>query len=334
MSMMLTLEVIVLDMCVWLTFGKTRAKIRPNCQKSRDMDQQTTEVIREIGATLHRGDPVTVFDRGIVMPGDPAGFTAIPGEEISNDAIGTRRSETGPGQGPTGREGPPRRERTPSPTTKVICSGFTAIQDDQIEEVEDAYPGTRVWRTDEGIWLLSESVIVDTLGHRATFLSAIPDSDRLMPKSWGYWCNLLSCRWIGPRHTNFPDGSICAFNPNDLNWIPQDGLVALLDLYTVWATQQLHLELFRQWPGYQHAPHAYERLTEFKPDEYCGCENYKNKYGDCCMKADRQKGLAAAFREFAPFSLVNRAPPPSIEAFMNSRRSPPSMKEFVFSPMP
>ena len=162
------------------------------------------------------------------------------------------------------------------------------------------------------MWLLTDSRIVDGLSKRATLLSMIPFGAGGRACAWGYWTTPISAIWIGPRHTNFPDGSVCAFEPKDGTWGVGDPIIQLLDLYTVWALRHLHLEMFDRWPGFQSVPYAFERLMELRPGEFCGCDRLPHRqYSDCCQQADQAVDRAQARSEFLKFTdgVTDRRPP-------------------------
>ena len=254
---------------------------RPEC------DSAAVQRIETIGSQLERGIFPRVFDGGFVAPS----VSAIPfsmGAELNHV-----RSETSLRLGPwtSGRRTPgawASREgaaRTPSETSSIECTGVPQHYKSELGEVHAAYPGTCVWSSEEGIWLLSESSVVSGLKQAAVFLTAVSWSFKAA-RSWGFWReSSINVRWIGPRHTNFPDGSVCAFDRDDQTWVYGEPLVNLLDLYSVWALRHLHLNLFRRWPGPQSVPHPYERRSELKADELCGCESGK-QYGACCLPHD------------------------------------------------
>ena len=106
-------------------------------------------------------------------------------------------------------------------------------------------------------------------------------------RAWGLWCaGRVGATWIGPRHTNYVDGSICAFEKDAGTWSFGDSLVALFDLLSVWAIRQLFAESFGRWPGPQASSYPYERLLEFQDTEHCGCAKPKGRYGQCCKPRD------------------------------------------------
>jgi hypothetical protein len=161
------------------------------------------------------------------------------------------------------------------------------------------------------------------LGFGVEFLVCLQFAPFPAIRSWGFWTDR---GWIGPRHTNFPDGSICAFDLRDGTWQLGDPLVQLLDIYSVWALRHLHLSEFNRWPGPQSVPFLYERLWEFKDDELCGCGATEDKtYAECCKPGDLR---APAVQEAVNFSLPRfgglRAPPRMVTEFQCGLAEPPA----------
>jgi hypothetical protein len=165
----------------------------------------------------------------------------------------------------------------------------------------------------------------------ALFLTGISYA-RAAVRSWGFWTNLVTPPgWIGPRHTNFPDGSICAFFPDDNTWVPGDPLVELLDLYSLWALRHLHLRTVGRWPGAQAPCHPYERLLEFGEREYCSCGSGLH-YAQCCRAADLARNRIA---DAVNFNLLtrgyNRRPPDTVVGFMSGHQSRPPRLADMFT---
>ena len=244
--------------------------------------------VQALGLQLDSGLFPEVLDGGFVAPS----VAAVPqylGAETQN--VGTRPFPFAPGT-PASSSGAasvsPSSETTarpPGATPSLERSSVRARYEDELDSVQSAYPGTRIWHDEDGMWLLCESSVVQGLNRAATFLVAFSWSKAAV-RTWGFWRdNAIMVRWIGPRHTNFPDGSICAFDPADRTWVFGDSIITLLDLYTVWAFRHLHLELFDRWPGPQAVFHPYERRVEFRPDESCGCGS-RRTYRDCCAPRD------------------------------------------------
>ena len=282
--------------------------------------------IRMLGLQLDRGFSLEVSDGGLVAPSG-ATVPQYLGAETEN--VGTRSFPSTPAASASSSgaaSSPPSSETTPpSATASLERSGIRARYEDELGSVQTAYPGTRIWHDEDGMWLLSESSVVHGLDRAATFLVALCWSKAAV-RAWGFWReNAISVRWIGPRHTNFPDGSICAFDPVDKTWAFGDPIVALLDLYTVWALRHLHLEWFDRWPGQQAVFHPYERRVEFRPDESCGCGS-EQSYRDCCAPRDAARKFVPDFVSFAlRFSGGLRVPPPRMAEIALNATQPPSI---------
>lgn len=282
------------------------------------------QAVHRLGFQLDRGIFPEVSDGGLVAPS----ATAVPqhlGAETQN--VGTRlfpftlEASASPSGAPSA---PPSPEATASGAApSVERPGIRARYEDELDSVQTAYPGTRIWHDEDGMWLLSESSVVRGLNRAAMFLVAFSWSKAAV-RAWGFWRDsVISVRWIGPRHTNFPDGSICAFDPIDRTWVFGDSIITLLDLYTVWALRHLHLELFDRWPGPQAVFHPYERRVEFHPDESCGCGSDRT-YRQCCAPQDAARRLIPDFVSFARhFAGGTRALSPNIaQAALNAARPP------------
>jgi len=188
-----------------------------------------------------------VMDGGFVSPGKPA-VPFHPGEE--NQDADSASSAAPSSEGSTS-------SRSPGAAASLERPVARAFYENDLINAQAAYPGMRVWDQGEGMWLMTESGVLPHLTKAATFLTAINFSNQLV-KSWGFWREYaIGVRWIGPRHTNFNDGSICAFEPTDGTWTFGSSLVQLIDLYSVWALRHLHFELFGRWPGRQVAHHPF-----------------------------------------------------------------------------
>jgi hypothetical protein len=166
----------------------------------------------------------------------------------------------------------------------------------------------------------------------ASFLTGISFSNGAV-RSWGFWGPSRSpTAWIGPRHTNCPDGSVCAFDPVDGTWCFGDPLIQLLDLYSLWAVRHLHLRLCGYWPGLQSVAHSFERVWELQAHERCGCGRSEKRYQDCCRDDDlRGNRIAGAVRFHLTFGL--RRPPPEIWQFVRRQSDPPALRKYVTLPL-
>jgi len=295
------------------------------------MNDQVRSVLREIGAQLDRNCFPTIHNGGVVVPSSAPVVATALGTETANATRRPIGPPTGSWEGSTSWQRTAGRPRTTRSTSSATCQRFRAAYEAQLTEVWSAYPETSVWFQDGGMWLLTNSSVLSGLGKSATFLVAIPFDPQLRVRSWGFWTTAIGVSWIGPRHTNWPDGDICAYTPTDGTWRPGGNLVTLLDLNTLWAVRQLHLEEFDRWPGYHSAPHPFERLTELRDDEFCGCENGSLLYRDCCKSADLAEDRASIALHFSRNYMRNghRAPPHDLVAFALRRSDPPQLNAFL-----
>ncbi|MDH5518141.1 MAG: hypothetical protein OEY36_10060 [Gammaproteobacteria bacterium] len=279
------------------------------------------EDLRLIGLQLDKNIFPRVLNGGVVMPSKTAIPSIIMGE-VSNDERRKRqkRPETRQGQRPPRWQGETRGRRKTSGATQVISSSIHEKYMDELVSLKEAYPGMKIWEQKDGMWLLCQSALIPNALHRAIFLCGIPFDPRKRVRSWGFWNEGV---WIGPRHTNMPDGSICAFEPSDGTWLPGDSIIKLLDIYTLWAVRHLHLQVLNRWPGAQVAHHAYERLSELKEDELCGCGSFTKKYGECCRPNDLRRDRVADATKFIFDGGADRKPPEDVMRFIDEKDTPP-----------
>lgn len=287
--------------------------------------------LRRIGEDLDRDRYPDIWDGGLVSPGGFA-VSPFPPGELKDAADETRRepergSATGSWQraaGWQGAAGGSGAKTTSAPS--VLGNGLDERYEQQISEVELAYPGLWVLRQPGGLWLSHSARLVPGISTWARFVTAVP-YDGSLPKSWAFWNN---GQWIGPRHTNFPDGSICAYDVADLTWRAGGPLVDLLDLFTLWSTRHLHLRHLGRWPGRQVAHHVCERLTEVNNSELCGCGSSK-RYEQCCKTRDSSIDLVAAAVSFACNFTSRRQPPREVfDLFTGRTAMPPQIESLSF----
>lgn len=289
-------------------------------------------MLREIGHQLDSDIYPVIKNGGVVAPGASAEYKPLLGnKEIKNEQQRQGRSETGSRTGTTKRQRQTEGGGAPNPPTSIISPDLQVTYEGELGSVQEAYPNTRVWHQSEGLWLLSESALIPELQQKALFLTGIPFDRTRVVRSWGFWVGvpLKYPTWIGSRHTNFPDGSICAFDPSDKAWRIGDPIVRLLDLYTLWALRQLHLNTFGRWPGKQVAQIPYERITELKKDEFCGCDQSDKLYGDCCREKDISRNLFAEYNYYLLRTGGIRRPPVSVTNFIRSQNDIPRITDLI-----
>ena len=292
------------------------------------MESRALDMLARIGDQLDQHVFPYVANGGVVVLND----SAVPSTQ-STEKIHGRQKERGPAarprQGTTGRKGSPVGPTPSGDAASVIGSGPQAHYELELRALEGQYPGAQFWHQEDGVWILTSSQLLPGIQQQAMFLTGISFPGQSV-RSWAFWqLALASPAWIGPRHTNFPDGSVCAFEPSDGTWAFGDPIVKLLDMYTVWALRHLYLREFGRWPGHQSIHFAGERLLELRGDEHCGCSNSKRLYADCCMPSDIAGNRLAMALDFLWATGGARRPPEAIETFVSAKQEPPSLGDLV-----
>jgi len=299
------------------------------------MNSDCKDSLRLIGQQLDWLIFPRVKNGGIVVPSEPAIHFQPLGKEKNYESKRERRSTTEPWaradrwQRAASEFRASGGSRTASNTTSFLGSiGRHVYKAEELTAVCKAYPGTRIWEQGENFWLHVESSLLPGLQHKASFLVLISVTHQTV-RSWGFWDSCaVGVTWIGPRHTNFPDGSICAFEPKDGTWQFGDSLVKLLDIYSAWALRHLHCEIFGRWPGPQSVALPFERMMELRDDELCGCGHLQKRYADCCKPTDMKRNRIAEAVLFGIFSAWSvRCPPVPIIEFMLLRSYPPAVSD-------
>lgn len=293
------------------------------------------ERLRELGQHLDADAYPRVFNDGIVALSSPGVDVLNMSAENDYEYKGKSRPAAGSRQGTAGSEGAAGRSRSPGKTEPSGCWPLRENYLGQLGAVFAAYPRSAYWLCDEGMWLSVESAVLPELDRSATFLIALPFRFSAPVRAWAFWNRVVEFEWIGPRHTNAIDGSICAFNPTEGTWRSGRSLVELIDQYTLWALRHLHLELLGRWPGQQTAQFIYERLTELRGDERCGCGADAPLYRDCCQQSDLVADKLQAALEFVGgfLKFKPRKPPASVIQFLWNRVDPPVFQSSGPDPM-
>ncbi len=249
----------------------------------QQFEQRPRDTIKLVGSQLDGHVFPMVGVGGIVLPSRAASEQVSLGEVDQDEFDRPRRSAARSWQGTTGRQ------RPSSSAPSIVCGGESWEYEARVqEEVDDAYPGARCWRLGSSLWIIVDSAISADLPYSARFVIELKH-DLRNAVAWAFWVGALIAtpQWIGPRHTNYPDGSICAFFPSDGTWVFEDKLVTLIDIFSVWALRHAFLEKFGRWPGAQHMRSRHERRWETRPGELCGCGSANKTYEMCHQSADR-----------------------------------------------
>lgn len=298
------------------------------------LSPEARAVLQQVGSALDGHRRLVVHTHGLVAL-DHESPTATAAKENGYERQAKGRSAARARKGSTRREGPARGSRPAGAASRIGGVMLRAAYEGQVIRLAEAYPTLQTFPDGNGMWLLARSSIISGLAREATFLVALPYRSGAGPRAWGFWTAGGQSRWIGPRHTNFQDGSICAFSPHDGAWSEGGDLRTLLDLYSAWTLRHLHLEVFGRWPGKQYAlfgadppAQAYYRLSECKEDELCGCGSETRRYAECCKPFDQQWNvvdLMSFFLRKVPGGFNNRQPPASIVDFVEGRSAIPAI---------
>lgn len=239
--------------------------------KIRLTDQHLSK-LADIGMAFDIGHMARVHDGGRVE------ILETPEKERVNEQQQRARGSSAESRQRT--EGP---RRTPGEPGAVWSNG--SCEWARLDEVRLAYP-TQIIPAAFGLWTVVKSKPLGHDGPQATFVVSVPTFPHPIIKSWAFWRTGEFPKAIGPRHTNFPDHSVCAYAAEDKTWLPHFGLLPLVDLYSTWVVRQLYFNAFGRWPGDQIGMSALYRRTEFLDEEWCGCGSGE-RYGRCHGPADR-----------------------------------------------
>lgn len=297
------------------------------------MNPQTAELLHQIGEDLDHGMFPSVYDGGLVWPARADVVFQLPGLEIQNGQTSSASQSWHPWQ--TGTSGTSR----PSPTAASEPAGSASTAPslacgvyglpESVRALAAAYPGTEAAETREALWLRVPASLLSHLGYRAIFVVALLPG-RGIERGWAFWDHgIWGLQGIGLRHTNYGDASICAYDSCDGAWDYGYPLVALLDLFAVWAVRHLFLSQFGRWPGPQASFSPFERLREFRDNELCGCALPKGRYVDCCKLGDLQL-VSQARNEMISQALIPRAIPAAVRSFADDMIPPHIAYDGVF----
>lgn len=255
------------------------------------MNQHKRHFIESLGRNLDQCIFPEVLDGGVLQPGTRSVVPSLPGESTNRDTETKPSTASGTPRHTCSRQSA-RSPGAPCYPASVPCANTLsqfADLEGNIATLMRSYPGTQSLPLGHGVWLQVPCAVMPGLGFEALFVIFIQPTLRQVV-AWGFWkAGTIGLRWIGPRHTNYGDGSICAFDLRDDTWRFGDPLTRLMDIYTVWAFRHLHLETTGRWPGPQASVRAIERLTEMRSDELCGCDVPKGRYEHCCHPKDLAK---------------------------------------------
>lgn len=272
------------------------------------MNERGRKRLVELGELLHRDEYPHVGTDGRVMP-EPDHPGNGPGEGAGDDV----QREEGGSEGPEARQGQgTAAANTSAADPEALLIGQPGLTEEVRHDLGvamSAYPSMRLRLVPPVVWLLTENTPITGLSDKAYVLTVVSmDARRFLAgrttvaASWAWWD--VGIR-IGPRHTNYGDGSVCSFEPSQHTWTVGQPLVRLLDLHAVWVARHVFLRYLGSWPGDQTLHTAHERLAEHRPGELCGCGSFR-PYEACHREADLVTPPYARMREF-----LRRFPDPS-----------------------
>lgn len=270
------------------------------------------------------GQAIDIDRQAIVFDGGEVGIIGNEQKENESESEGTRGSSAG------SREWAEAGSwRAAGEASRIGRIDEQAAGVEGLDNLSSAYPAIIKFSND-GLWIIVMSKPLGRGGPQVTFVVAYPYLAKVEPRAWGFWKLGEFPKFIGPRHTNFPDASICAFGPDDGAWKRADGVVALLDLYSTWVIRQLYFQHFDRWPGRQHGASALYRRTEFSSEEWCGCGSGL-RYGQCHEVSDKllsEDEAREQHRQKLGSDYGPRKPPKSVIKFIRSGWSKiPSLKD-------
>lgn len=297
-------------------------------------------LLEKIGRDLDEGVYPIVHDGGIVEPDQSCGRLEESGKEgMSNGQEAARRPAAGPRKRTTGRpwsSGGPTATRPGSASASSSILSQRELSKDataDLDGVAGAYPQVQFRSAPDVVWLLNWINPIRGLDERTLLVTAYPFDRTRNIVSWSW--SSLALIWIGPRHTNYPDGSICSFEPTDRSWQQGQSLTTLLDLHVVWVARHIFMRRFGHWPGQQIFHTAWERLNEHLPGELCGGCDSGRRYEDCCRPFDQAIDPMDRWISFMKWTKgkCDRRVPTAVRKFVYGiRKTPPSLRNLDLRP--
>jgi hypothetical protein len=245
---------------------------------SFDLSPKQLAHIGEVGAALFEGRKLQASENGLI--------SVRPTSDATSEKGNTHESgqEAGSATGSWERRQGSRRRRSPDPNTPERTRKQLSLR---LGHLRKHYSDVRTWDGDtNGRWLSISSFPIGQDGPRATFLIAVPTDPQVRISAWGFWRFHQETTWIGHRHTNYPDGTVCAFPIDRTYWREEDTLLPYVDLLSEWSFRHIYYALKGLWPGPQEGPCPYYRMRETRLGECCPrCKGLK-RYEQCCRTLD------------------------------------------------
>lgn len=274
-------------------------------------------------------------DEGHLLAVSPDGEVSVhPADKGESHVTTEERERTARWQGSSGRQraaGPSGAAAPPEPARQDGIADLRQQYFDAMAEVREFYPDLRVIEVEDGIWVVTQIFPIGRGGPYFSVCLFLPDRKDLEPTAFAFEKSGKSGKPIGPRHTNFPEASICAYSATDGVWEPGRTPLILLNLYAEWLVCQMFFVSEGYWPGRQSGQDSRYREIEFRDREWCDCPSGK-RYGECCKGRDAAAVATARLKgEYVP--LPNRSVPRQVIRFARSGwRMPPSPMGFASRP--
>lgn len=278
--------------------------------------------LRRIGRVLMKDEYPRIFPGGVIAldtPPDLIHKSSAKDEALAKSTEGSRGSAARQGQGSQGWERSAGGAWPPVPEAPLFGEAtLSGEYERRLGEVRTRYPKARFRVSPDALWLNIRTRPILSCPEESLLVMRLPEEHDEPVMSWAWWFPGL---WIGPRHTNAPNGSICSFEPRDRTWHRGLGIDRLLDLHMLWIVRHLHLRVFGFWPGPQSNQNPLERVLEQDVRELCGCGSGYT-YGECHKLEDvhwmKCRGYAVQSVDF------ERAPPRALLSFLTGTSPAPN----------
>jgi hypothetical protein len=287
----------------------------------RKFDPAVCARLKTIGEAVDAGGQALVFDEGFVGINDEHESEVISDVPQGQASRPSARSRAGQRAASRSRgRAPGKAEPFRSPALEAAHgAGFRLLaQHYEALSFEDR----------NGLWVAVRTKPLGSGGPQAHLLVAAPVNRAITPRAWAFSAIGPSAKLFPLKHTNFPDASICAFTKASSAWTAEDGLLPLIDHYSLWVAKSWHRQLFGWWPGEQVGACALYRRMEFVEQEWCGCGSGR-RYADCHRGPDMLVCQEAADQEFRRLFMTDyqtREPPANIlEAARSAWKKLPDM---------
>lgn len=272
-----------------------------------------------LGDALHKGEQTQVFESGLIGLVDERESEVI----YYGEQGAPRGSEAGARQGQR-----TRARRRPSRQAQPFRSGAVEAAHGVGFRILAQHYEALGFEEKNGLWVAIKTKPLGPGGPQAHLLLAAPIDKAITPRAWAFKEIGRNAELFPLKHTNFPDASICAFTKASKAWVPEDGLLPLVDHYSLWVAKSWHRTQFGWWPGAQVGACALYRRMEFVAREWCGCESGR-RYSDCHRTLDMAVPEDEARQEFRRRFLVDyndrQAPDGILLAACNRWKNLPDM---------